>query len=117
MIRPWQLAALSFQTNFNRAVTARDKARVTQVIETFRAANDTFATKLSKLSPPATAQGQQDDLVTKVKQLGSDLEAAKSAFDHTDTAALQAADTKIKSDTQALIQSAAALGQAVRTGG
>ena len=117
VIKPWQVAALTFQADFTRAVTAHDKARVTQVIETFRTANDTFATRLSKLSPPATAQGEQDDLVKKVKQLGSDLETAKSAFDQTNTAALQSADAKIKSDTQALIQSAAALGQAVRATG
>ncbi len=117
VIKPWQVAALTFQADFTRAVTAHDKARVTQVIETFRTANGTFATRLSKLSPPATAQGEQDDLVKKVKQLGSDLETAKSAFDQTNTAALQSADAKIKSDTQALIQSAAALGQAVHATG
>ncbi len=66
--------------------------------------------------PPADAQGEQDDLVKRVKQLGGDLETAKTAFEQTNTAALQSANTQIKSDTQALIQSAAALGQAVRSG-
>jgi len=102
VIRPWQKAALEFPTDFTRAVSAQDKAKVVDVVDTFRSANDTFASKLSKLAPPASAQGEQDDLVKRVKQLSSDLETAK---------------TKIKSDTQALIQSAAALGQAVRSNG
>ena len=72
---------------------------------------------LSKLAPPASAQGEQDDLVKRVKQLSSDLETAKTAFEQMNTAVLQSVNAKIKSDTQALIQSAAALGQAVRSNG
>ena len=117
VIRPWQKAALTFQTDFTRAASAQDKAKVVDVVDTFRSANDTFASKLSKLAPPASARGEQDDLVKRVKQLSSDLETAKTAFEQMNTAVLQSVNTKIKSDTQALIQSAAALGQAVRSNG
>ena len=36
VIRPWQKAALTFQTDFTRAVSAQDKARVVGVVETFQ---------------------------------------------------------------------------------
>ncbi len=114
IVGPWQRSAISFEGNFQRAVAAKDKQQVSTALDAFRTANDTFATKLSNLSPPTSAQSQQDDLVTKVRQLGSDLKDATTAFDQTDASALQSIDAKIKSDTQALVQSAAALGRAVR---
>jgi hypothetical protein len=112
----WQRAAITFEGNFQRAVAAKDKQSVSTALDAFTNANETFATKLSKLSPPTSAQSKQDDLVGKVRQLGSDLKDAKSAFDQTDASALQSIGAKLKSDTQALVQSAAALGRAVRGG-
>ncbi len=116
VIGPWQKAALAFEGNFQRAIAAKNTQLVTTTLDAFTSANDTFATKLSKLQPPGGAQTQQDDLVSKVRQLGSDLKDAKTAFAQTNAAALRSVDAKIKSDTQALVQSAAALGQAVRGG-
>ena len=116
VVGPWQQSAISFEGKFQQAVAARNKTLVTGTLDSFTNANETFATKLSNLQPPSSAKSQQDDLVSKVRQLGNDLKTAKSAFEQTNAQALQTVDAKIKSDTQALVQSAAALGHAVRGG-
>lgn len=116
VVGPWQQAAIAFEGNFQRAVAAQNKQLVATTLDSFTSANETFASNLSKLTPPGNATGQQADLVKKVRQLGSDLKDAKAAFAQTNASALQSIDAKIKADTQALVQSAAALGQAVRSG-
>lgn len=114
--RPWQRAARTFQSDYQHAIAAQDQGLLSSALSAFIGANTAFVGRLSKLTPPAGIKPDQDDLVSKVKQLNADLTSAKGAIERSDVAALQTLNGKIAADTRALVNSASSLGQIVNTG-